>query len=109
VTPSLVESSGLILTEAMTMGTPIVAADRAYARESCGGAAVYFNPHRPEELATAISDLLQHDEKRQNLGRRGFQVASNGRSERPYDHMMQNLVALCRNAGESTTMAPQPE
>ena len=43
VTPSLVESGGLILTEAMTMGTPIVAADRAYARESCGDAAVYFD------------------------------------------------------------------
>ena len=96
VTPSLVESGGLILTEAMRMGTPIVAADRAYARESCGDAAVYFNPNRPAELAAAISDLLEHDEKRRDLVRRGFEAVSMGLSERPYEHMIERLVALWR-------------
>lgn len=94
VTPSLVESGNLILTEAMAMGTPIVAANRAYARDLCGDAAVYFNPDRPTELATAISDLLEHDEKRRDLVRRGFEAVSLGRSERPYDHMMRRIVAL---------------
>jgi glycosyltransferase involved in cell wall biosynthesis len=97
VTPSLVESGNLILTEAMAMGTPIVAANRAYARDLCGDAAVYFNPDRPAELAAAISDLLEDDEKRRDLVRRGFQVVSKGRSERPYDHLMGRLVALWRN------------
>jgi len=103
VTPSLVESSGLILAEAMTMGAPIVAADRAYARESCGDAAVYFNPHRSEELANAIIDVLQHDEKRQSLIHRGFEVASRERSERPYDRMMRHLISLCQNQREPAT------
>jgi glycosyltransferase involved in cell wall biosynthesis len=94
VTPSLVESGGLIFTEAMTMGTPIVAPDRAYARESCGDAAVYFDPNRPSELADVISDLLDHEEKRKNLVQRGFEAVSTGRSERPYDHMVECLVAL---------------
>jgi glycosyltransferase involved in cell wall biosynthesis len=106
VTPSLVESGGLILTEAMTMGTPIVAADRAYARESCGDAAVYFNPNRPAELAAAISDLLEHDEKRRDLIRRGFEAMSIGRSERPYDHMMERLVALWQRPLESLSNIP---
>jgi glycosyltransferase involved in cell wall biosynthesis len=96
VTPSLVESGGLILTEAMTMGTPIVAADRPYARETSGDAAVYFDPNRPEELAAAISDLLDHEEKRKNLVRRGFEAMSTGRRERPYDHMVECLIALGR-------------
>lgn len=97
VTPSLVESGNLILTEAMAMGTPIVAANRAYARDLCGDAAVYFNPDRPAELAAAIIDLLKHGEKRCDLVRRGFEVVSEGRSERPYDHMMGRLVALWRS------------
>jgi glycosyltransferase involved in cell wall biosynthesis len=101
VTPSLVESGGLILTEAMTMGTPIVAADRPYARESCGDAAVYFDPNRPAELAAAVSDLLDHEEKRKNLVRRGFEVMSIGRSEMPYEHMMERLVALSRKTRPS--------
>lgn len=104
VTPSLVESGGLILAEAMAMGTPIVAADRAYARESCGDAAVYFNPDQPAELAAAISDLLEHDEKRRNLVRRGFEAVSMGRSERPYDHMMGRLVALTRPHGSASNV-----
>jgi len=81
----------------MAMGTPIVAANRAYARDLCGDAAVYFDPDRPAELAEAISDLLEHDEKRRDLVRRGFDVVSKGRSERPYDDMMGRLVALWRS------------
>ena len=98
VTPSLVESGNLILTESMAMGTPIVAANRAYARDLCGDAAVYFDPDRPAELAEAISDLLEHDEKRHDLVRLGFEVVSKGRSERPYDDMMGRLVSLWRSA-----------
>lgn len=94
VTPSLVESGGLILTEAMTMGTPIVAADRAYARECCGDAAVYFDPYEPPELASAVCDLLENEDKRREMARRGFEVMSTGRSEKPYDRMMQGLVTL---------------
>jgi glycosyltransferase involved in cell wall biosynthesis len=109
VTASLVESGGLILTEAMTMGTPIVAADRAYARESCGDAAVYFNPDRPAELAAAIGDLLEHDEKRRDLVRRGFEAVSMGRSERPYDHMMGRLVALRRTPQGSASNVLQSQ
>jgi glycosyltransferase involved in cell wall biosynthesis len=97
VTPSLVESGNLILTEAMAMGTPIVAANRAYARDLCGDAAVYFNPDQPAELAAAVCDLLAHEEKRRDLVRRGFEIVSKGRSERPYDDMMGRLVALWRS------------
>jgi glycosyltransferase involved in cell wall biosynthesis len=96
VMPSLVESGNITLTEAMTMGTPIVAADRAYARDLCGDAAVYFDPNRPAELAAVISDLILNEEKRRDLVRRGFEAVSMGRSERHYDHMMERLVALWR-------------
>jgi hypothetical protein len=108
VTPSLVESGNLVLTEAMAMGTPIVAADRPYSRELCGDAAVYFDPNRPAELAAAITDLLEHDEKRRALVRRGFEAVSKGRSERPYDHMMERLVALWRKPLGSSAKKSAP-
>jgi hypothetical protein len=80
----------------MTMGTPIVAADRPYARESCGDAAVYFNPHLPAASAVAIGDLLEDDEKRRKLVQRGFEVVAKGLGERHYDRMMEHLVTFWR-------------
>jgi glycosyltransferase involved in cell wall biosynthesis len=48
--PSLCESFGHPLVEAMALGKPLIAADRPYARELCGPHALYVDPGRPEEL-----------------------------------------------------------
>jgi glycosyltransferase involved in cell wall biosynthesis len=50
VFPSICESFGHPLVEAMTMGLPIVCSDRPYARELCGEGATYVDPNRPEDL-----------------------------------------------------------
>ena len=50
VFPSICESFGNPLVEAMAAGKPIVAADRPYARELCGDAAVYVDPEDPSSL-----------------------------------------------------------
>jgi glycosyltransferase involved in cell wall biosynthesis len=55
--PSIVETVGLPLVEAMQAGLPILAADRPYAREVCGGAALYFDPNDPTSLARPLSRL----------------------------------------------------
>ncbi|WP_232307896.1 glycosyltransferase [Sphingomonas hankookensis] len=57
VFPSFTESYGLPLVEAMTIGMPIVAADRPYARELCGAAGIYFDPLCPEALVVALRHL----------------------------------------------------
>ena len=101
VTPSLVESGNLTLVEAMTLGTPIAVADRPYARDLCGDAAVYFDPHRPAALAAAVTDLIEDEAKRQRQTRRGLEVAFMGRSERPYDSMMERFCALASRAAGS--------
>ena len=54
VMPSLAESLGLPLIEAMSVGLPVVAADRPYAREVCGGAALYFDPGDAAALAIRL-------------------------------------------------------
>lgn len=50
VFPSICESFGHPLVEALAVGKPIVCADRSYAREICGNLAKYVDPERPEDL-----------------------------------------------------------
>lgn len=54
VFPSLIESFGHPMAEAMAHGLPIVAADTPVNREVCGEAAVYFKPLDPTDLADKI-------------------------------------------------------
>lgn len=55
--PSLAESFGLPLVEAMWVGLPIVCADLPYARALCGEDAIYFSPMDVKSLQTAIVEL----------------------------------------------------
>mgnify|MGYP006274047027 CR=1 FL=1 len=55
--PSLSESYGLPLVEAMYLGLPIVCSDLPYARELCGDEAFYFDPEKPSSLMAALSRL----------------------------------------------------
>lgn len=69
VFPSLLETFGLPLLEAMGAGTPVVVADWRLAPggenghcnvgpEICGDAAVFFNPLSPDSLQQAVARLL---------------------------------------------------
>jgi glycosyltransferase involved in cell wall biosynthesis len=60
VFPSLIETFGHPLLEAMLAGTPIVAADIASFHEVAGDAALYFPPDDPVRLASLV-DGLQAD------------------------------------------------
>jgi glycosyltransferase involved in cell wall biosynthesis len=59
VFPSLCESFGFPMVEAMTYGVPIVASDTAANREVCGDAAVYFKPLGAEDLAQQVTSLVE--------------------------------------------------
>jgi glycosyltransferase involved in cell wall biosynthesis len=76
VFPSLVESFGHPLAEAMAAGLPIAAADTPVNREVCGPAAVYFQPLSPEDLASNISRLATDRALRQRLGAAGYRRAA---------------------------------
>ena len=93
VTPSLVESGNLVLVEAMTLGTPVLAADRPYARDLCGDAAVYFDPNQPAALAATAIELLQNLGQRQERARQGFKAVARGRQLRPSDRMIERIVS----------------
>lgn len=71
VFPSLTESFGLPLAEAMAAGCPIVAADLPYAHDVGGEAAAYFDPHDPVSLADCVVSLLKDSKSRAVLASNG--------------------------------------
>lgn len=63
--PSISESYGHPMIEAMAAGLPIIAADTEINREICGDAAIYFSPFDGKELSEKIITL--HNNKEQKL------------------------------------------
>ena len=71
VFPSLSESFGLPLAEAMHAGCPIAAADLAYAREVADRAAIYFDPYDVSSIARAMLRIATDNGLRDCLRREG--------------------------------------
>ncbi len=71
VFPSLTESFGFPLAEAMSYGLPIVASDTPVNREICGEAAVYFSPLNPEDLARQVRRVAADASLRHQMTIRG--------------------------------------
>jgi glycosyltransferase involved in cell wall biosynthesis len=58
VLPSFEEGFGITVLEAMTLGVPVVAADRGALPELLGDAGLLVDPERPVAIADAVSRLL---------------------------------------------------
>ena len=71
VFPSLCESFGHPMVEAMAHGLPIVASDTPVNREICGEAAMYFSPLSPEDAARQIARVAADDDLRAKLAAEG--------------------------------------
>lgn len=76
VFPSLTESFGFPMAEAMAHGLPIVAADTPVNREICGDAAVYFSPLSTADLANRLHELASDASLRLRLRRKGSERAA---------------------------------
>jgi glycosyltransferase involved in cell wall biosynthesis len=74
--PSLVEGFGLPALEAMALGCPVVASDRASLPEICGDAALYASPTDAEAWFGRFVELATKPELRRQMIMRG-QVAAN--------------------------------
>jgi glycosyltransferase involved in cell wall biosynthesis len=71
VSPSLAETFGFPLIEAMASGVPVVASDTEVHREVCGDAAIYFNPRDPDDLCRRLTELDQDPDLRKRLCKLG--------------------------------------
>jgi glycosyltransferase involved in cell wall biosynthesis len=94
VMPSLVETVGLPLLEAMSVGTPVLAADRPYAREVCRTAAEFFDPRQPKELEEIAHSLLSDKVRLGQLRLAGMDRTKNLKADRPYGRMIDDVLGL---------------
>jgi glycosyltransferase involved in cell wall biosynthesis len=91
VFPSVSETFGHPMVEAMSSGIPVVAADTAVNREICGDAALYFSPFSATELSDHLQRLDADPALRNELTRRGRERAV-GRFT--WDHHVDGLLEV---------------
>ena len=68
--PSVFESFGHSMVEAMRFDLPIVASDMPTCREVLDDAAIYATPFSPEEFADRVIQILRSDSLRERLSRK---------------------------------------
>ena len=76
VFPSLEETFGLPLIEAMASGLPVVASNISAIPEICGNAADYFDPYDVADMAGAMERVLRDTSLREAMVQRGLERAS---------------------------------
>lgn len=86
--PSLAESFGQPLVEAMTMGLPVVVSDRSWAHDVCGDAALFADPHNPGVWAALLNKLPCRFAELQERGRRRAEVFSWERTAEGYARLL---------------------
>ena len=73
--PSLFEGFGMPLLEAMACGCPVACANVTSMPEVVGDAALFFNPHDPNDIAQCILNILSDDGTADKLREMGMERA----------------------------------
>lgn len=93
VMPSLIETVGLPMLEAMSNGLPVLAADRPYAHDACENAALFFDPLSSADFVRTVSAFLADDALQHTLAARGNTLMLRREQEKPYAKMVDTVVA----------------
>ena len=92
IMPSLAETVGFPMLEAMNAGTPVLAADRPYAHDICEDAAVFFNPFSAEDLISKVVRLMSDEGLRRGMILRGRDLMGRRNAGTSYERML-SIVA----------------
>jgi glycosyltransferase involved in cell wall biosynthesis len=94
VMPSLHETVGLPMLEAMDAGTPVLAADRPYARDACENAALFFDPLDSRSISHAMERIIIEPSTRARLAAAGRELVERRRGARPYHRLVDAAVRI---------------
>lgn len=73
--PSLHETFGMPILEAMACGCPVITSNVTACPEVAGDAALLVNPRSVDEIANAMRRLMEEQELRETLWERGLKRA----------------------------------
>src|ERR1700730_1283779 len=76
VFPSFYEGFGVPPLEAMACGTPVITSNISSLPETAGDAALLVDPHKPGEIANAITRILENPQLQEDLRQKGYARAS---------------------------------
>lgn len=74
--PSLFEGYGMPVAEAMSLGVPVLCSNVTSLPEVGGGAALYFDPRKPEDMAAAIARIATQPGLAGQLAQKGLARAA---------------------------------
>ena len=94
--PSLFESYGLAVAEAMSWGKPVVASRVGGLPEVVGDGGILFPPRHSDHLATALNALLADDQVRRACGTR----ARKHIGRYAWDNIVRDLDSAYRKVAE---------
>jgi N-acetyl sugar amidotransferase len=103
VLPSVEESFGIPVIEAMGLGVPVAVSDGAILsenyfipfREICGDASNYFDPFDPESIAESINMLISNRDYREQLVSKEIKQAENYSWERTSASLVEIFAEVC--------------
>lgn len=90
--PSLRESFGIPMLEAMACGVPVITSNTSSMPEVAGDAAILIDPFKPEEITEAIIQILDNKELRSGLIEKGLNRAA----AFSWKAMAQNVLEIYR-------------
>lgn len=100
--PTYYEGFGLPAMEAMALGCPVIASDRASVPEVCGDAALLIDPDDPAAMAAAIDRLTADPGLRADLIERGRRRAEGFTWRMSAQRLLETLDPVGRPASRST-------
>jgi glycosyltransferase involved in cell wall biosynthesis len=95
VFPSLYEGFGLPVLEAMVLGTPVVTSRESSLPEIAGEAALLVDPYDAEDIARALTTIVNDADLRAELSRRGRAQADKFSVDRYRERVQALYAALC--------------
>lgn len=100
ILPSLVESGPQTPLEAMSVGAPVLVADRPYGHDICRDAALFFDPWSPEDFSEKASQLFSDSGVRERLVENGLELVRERMASKPFERILDVLIRVAE-AGKS--------